>query len=380
MPPLYFDTCSGEVRDAPEIAPHERLNSEQFLHLGRLIVSPDFPFERGDYPLVPQSSWDIDKVLELGKLFVHELAELEPPASLTNPVINNLYVLGLMPHRLYFSASAGRFDGISDFRKQIDAHDKLPMIREPNRNEEYQALSISEITDLILSRYNDLVELPDEAVYDGPITTTIITQLNRMFLAPSTKFIIKQFGGLRKLNEHLGFPDIYSWDDYDFIEYGANVLRHNGVDALTAANIGKLSVRKLGPQYRTIHVRFGWSRFKDLANEEYQNQLSIEHNHEVAVTNYYANNVGYDGDDVSFSEKAQHRALWLLVGHYKPQRKIELPTRLKKRTIEKTIKAIQEQNELLTLGDIEATAVTLNIFDDLWPTTPTVRLPLLDTP
>lgn len=229
-------------------------------------------------------------------------------------IIDKLHILGAFPGRAYFStASNGLFNGLSDFYRAIDSQ---AMLRNPRQlitaNAEFDGLPAEQFIALIIHRCNTLFEFSDGKSFEGPITTSIIEQLNYMGLSPSENYILGRFGGLREINEHLGFPNIRAWDDYDFIQYGADVIELNGADLLTPRNINLLAGAKYGPRYHTIHHRFGWPKFKVLATEEFERRQTAAKAHHAAVVAFYSENVGAT-HELPFETQARYRGMLVLL-------------------------------------------------------------------
>lgn len=374
MSPLYFNTGTGELKDVHENDPSLVVPTQPWQLLTELLVSGTFEYKAADFRPTPLRNWDDNHVRQLGSLVARDLSELENPQGLTKDIVDHLYNLGVFPNQSYFWRRNGRYEGLVDFRKQIGA-DELYQVAHMKRNEEYKGLGIDEFVELILMRYNELRESSERKKFDGPLTTTLLESLNHMNLAPGLKYIRQHFGGIRQLNDYLGFPDIPSWDDYDYIVYGASFIRYNGEDALTVTNIDKLSSLQLGPQMTGIRERFGWSRFKNLAYEEYRSQMLVEQSHNEAVEHYYHENVSTD-NEASLEEMARHRALWLLIGHYHSGSTSHIPDRPSQFVVGRVIGAIEKQTNVCR-AEIETTAIILNVSADLWPVIPYLRPPIL---
>lgn len=380
MPPLYFDKKSGELVD---IESNDIVNKTAQV-AGELIVATDIMLDpaqeivKGSYVIPPRNSWEQQAVVDIAQKLVRDLAELDPPRVLTRDLVQKLYLTGTFPRSAYFLKANGIYEGIDDFRKKIGANDVIYDVRgDATRNDPYRNLTANELAALILDNYDSLFERDkDEPPFDGPITKSVIKTLNRMSLAPAELFIIENFGGLRELNEILGFPNIHAWDTHDYIAYGAEFIRYNGWEKLTPKNMQIISKMNLGPVYITIHNRFRWQRFKSLALEEYEKQLAVEGNHRSAVLQYWEHRNPQPTSDATFEQMARHRALWILTGHYRTNGSAPIPEKPTKKSAKLIIEKISKYRNIAT-AKIETEADILGISHDLWPVESRFRPPIL---
>lgn len=371
---LHFDTLSGALTELPVESTAPCAQAEALLPLTDLLTTPDFPFSYEDFERPTRHEWDMDHVKAIGAAIVGELAALDQPASLTKRRLRRLHILGILPS--YSDLESPELGGYMAFKEAVDP-DPRRETRLSSRNEEYADLTLSELADVILNRYNALVEGPDGRPFGGPITTAMVRQLNGLDMAPSPQYIQTRFGSkpIAKLNETLGFPDVLSWDKHDYITYGASVLRHNGPGSLTQPNIFMLAKQHYGPHVQAICTRFSWTEFQELSRDELDRQLATEQAHRVNVETYYET-AGSDLSDIPFEEKAQYRALSILLKYYDV--KLQLPKRMKGQQTNSTVmRAIHHVRSAISLGEIESTAVMLDLANDLWPAEAPRRPPIL---
>ena len=376
---LYFGVESGDVyehlaNEAP-IDTSGRIITDQKIPLAEFLVKDWFPFVKGDYPRPERTAWSKEQVEELGRMIVRDLAELDPPTILARPIINKLSTLGIFPSKKYFEPYMGHYNGIIDFRQQIGA-DELEPVRHIKSKEErtkiydkYAKLGLEEFTNLILSRYDDLLELPEGRHYDGPITTIMIEAMCRMDIAPSCAFIEDTYGGLTELNEYRGFPDIESWNETDYIQYGARVIKENGPGSLTETNINKLSVHHLGPSNSTIFNKFGsLSAFQNLAMAEYVRQSVIDEARSAAIEQHFEE-TPYNGGAPKDPDKRM-----LIWARYQVA-KACLPSRvytsklpeISKLPNEDFVRRLLGVVQGLTEAYVEIMAEDLQVMDYIWP-------------
>lgn len=195
---------------------------------------------------------------------------------------------------------------------------------------------------------------------------------------PSPSLIAKRFGNLRHFQEHLGFPDIHSWDKDDYIDYGVKVSVANGIDRPSRTVFDTLSQRNRGPSARGIINHFGKiSTFQDAVEAERETReiLDAEVSSERASQRW---NMIEDGtvphalfahngphDVTSF---LQQTARYLLVTEalhesYPQAEKIHI-ARLQPKSI---INALRVRGTSLSAAELEVWAESNGLFDDIWP-------------
>ncbi len=380
MPHLFFGVESGIVYDFPgnevPVDTSGRVITDQMIPLAEFVAKQVFPFNKGDYPLPERSMWSTEIVMKLGRKVVEDLAELNPPVALTKPIINHLYVLGIFPHSTYFLSEEGRFNGLTDYRSRIGAQELVQNVRQMHdRNIEYGNLSVDELAELLLDRYNAHIKPLHKKQHQGPLTTDVIKELNQVGLAPSDNYIHVHLGGLRRLNEALGFPDIYSWTDEDFIAYGADVIRYNGKSSLTVDTINTLASYDYGPRYGTIRTRLGWNTFTQQATKEYERQDIASQKYHRIVTDYYAEHVARSDAKVTFDEMAIYRGFHILAEHYGISKSKDI-RQISQQAIEGLKRQICSERHV-SEAELETNAIMIQVYDDLWPPARRKRPPIL---
>jgi hypothetical protein len=372
MPPLYFDAHRVELIDVPEEVSVVR-NQQRLKPLAQLLVTGEFPYTDGDFPMPRHNQWQREHIEHVGSLVARELAELSPPADFGVKAARRLQILGLFPSRDLVEKTYGSW---YEFKQTIEVGCNAQR-NDIYRNKEYDQLSRTELLDMLIKNYGSVHETSSREKFVGPFKRGIIVELNRMDLAPGVDYLLKRFGSIGIMNEYLGFPDIASWDEHDYITFGASVLRHNGRNSITKSNIRTLSANNLGPHDESIKARFDWEKFKKLSLQEVERQLAEEEKHRLSVEEYYGLHVSPEASSIKFAEKAQHRALYLIGSYYLKGKTPELPNRLVEGSVQKVMNYLLERTRGLTIADIETTAVSMDIFDDLWPTSFPERLPII---
>ena len=178
-------------------------------------------------------------------------------------------------------------------------------------------------------------------------------------------------GGLRKLNSHLGFPDIRSFEYDDFIDWGVRTMRVNEGQRLSTTSIAILSKRSCGPSDITIYKNFGnLPAFFDKVEDAYldSEQRRQEHAAELAAT---FDTLGVAQENAwTDAYKQQFTARYIVAQRCLPNAPKEQLATLATNGPGTFTKSILHTNPELTAGHIELLAVRLEVFDDIWPPYP----------
>jgi hypothetical protein len=353
---LYFDPESPKILPLreDEVALHPAV-----LPLGHLLVASEFNYEKGDFPIIHLSDWGPEKGLEVGKQVAAELAEQVPPAKFTQEIIKRLHILGVFPDFNYVRRHYGSLGNYVEAIGGIPSQDTA----------RYDKMSRHELLRYIVDGYR-------EAGFTVALSESMIETMHQLQMAPHVNYVWKRLGGVREINDTLGYPNIREWGPRDYLKFGAQVLRLNGIDSLTVSNMLKLAQMHLGPYPTTIKAKFGsWGTYRNLAVEEYKTELAHEAARAKLIKDYYTEHAPETAAEVSFNAMARFRAIRLISEYYK----LTTPpgSRAHIKTVGRLVATIQEQRPDISMGDIEATAVFFDVFDELWPTQPTLHPPIL---
>ena len=351
MPPLFYDPHSREIieasnNDARDLAPHA-------LRLGHLLLTKEFDYESISGSRIPLSALDAEQGLQVGRRITEEIEEVSHnPVPFTQEMVRRLNLLGVFPDFNYIRKNFGT---LGNFTSLIGARRS----EQHNSNAAYDDLSYVECIEKIITAYTSVYEGP---VLQKPITRTIIESLYTIGLGPSRPYVERRLGGVSKINEYLGFPDVKSWDDISYLRYGADILRYNGANTLTVANIDALASKNLGPYTASIKTKFGsFGNFKSLAQKFFEDEQNFFISHGY-LPRSSTNTVP---EEISQEQLRQHIALVSLLKHYLPDESTIKDTTTS--SVDNAIRHIQKHNPRATFADIEITAMTLRIFDDIWP-------------
>jgi len=189
---------------------------------------------------------------------------------------------------------------------------------------------------------------------------------------PGRRVLLERVGGVNALNELIGYPDIKTWSDEDFIEWGIKVQEANPHEPLGTNIFNILSRRDRGPSANTIASRFGIRSFSALVAE----QRTAKKKAAAEIENHWAGRYDY-----------------LITWHLIEQPEKEIPPAEKARIAMRydvarlclptapagTIRSIARSrvglitdirarsNKGVTAAQVEMVAVSLHVFDELFP-------------
>ena len=227
MHEVWFNIGTGEIavgQDAAEALIAE--TGDMIVPLEELVLDDNFPFQPGDYPRIKTADITQEEALIAGKSLARIFQSREKPLPMGKKHIERLNILGLLPGINYIKRNFGR---LSTYVDEIGAVANRKSTR-------FDGLTTPEIMQLVLDVH--LASSPD-----SPVTMKEIKSYYDADILPHYDYIIARTGNLAKINEYLGFPDIASWDQTDYILYGARVIRFNGEGGLTARNLDNLAIQ-----------------------------------------------------------------------------------------------------------------------------------------
>jgi len=162
---------------------------------------------------------------------------------------------------------------------------------------------------------------------------------------PSLLQITQRAGGIRKLNESIGYPDIHEWDTEDYLEWGMRVAKANPGGTLTTRLLNHLSRRERGPSPSTIANKFGSLRVFQREIDAFREGVPIEETpHRTA----------YD-------------AKFALAENLLPPVLAHSFERLSQLPISLFLDTLQDLRPSLRLKDIETAATSLDTSQESWP-------------
>ncbi len=348
---VWFDIISGQLAVGDEGLESLATDaSSQVVPLADLVFAEDFPYQKGDFEHTP-TQMTPDEALAIGKSIAKILITPIDRLPLSRELVERLNILGVLPSVNQIKRQFGK---LSIFCEQIGAATNRTSTK-------FEGITPESLLELIL-------ELRGSTSFVSPITKKELNFYYGTGQFPSYDFIARKVGGLAELNEHIGFPDVRSWDETDYVQFGARVLSENGPSSLTARNLNKLSMRHLGPSGPTIIDHFGSiSTFQSLAIAEYARRSVLDEARSVAVEQHFAE-TQYEGSVPD--EPSERMRIW---GRYQLARACvkNLPeselTNLSQLENGHFVKKLLTLKEWLTETDIEVMALSLQVMDYIWP-------------
>jgi hypothetical protein len=363
---VWFDTSTGEVAfDEPEISELVQRASNTAVPLGDIVLSEQFPFEKGQYERIPADRLDPVEGILLGKAIGQILMRPDNSVPLSKEHVRRLNILGLFPDINYIER---RYGTLSNFRNLIKADHVRNYV-------DYESMTPEELLRHVLSAHAEISD-------GGPITRAEITLLHGLKKLPSYKYLRTRIGGTGVINEILGYPDISSWDTLDHVRYGVRVIQLNGPHSLTQTNINKLAKEHLGPWDVTIKKYFNnsWKDYVKAVYEECELVETVKNrdNSEEVANHFVRLDYANDTPDTN----VEKRTIWA-----RYQIAVDIcgggnRTLLKQLSLlptESFVKKITEIHPHITLAHIETTAIIYDVEELLWPSLKPIEIkqPLL---
>jgi acyl carrier protein len=347
---VWFDTNSGQLAIGDEALLSLATDASSLVvPLADLVFANKFPYKKGDFE--PANPMTPDEALVAGRGIAKVLITPTERLPLSRELVGRLNILGILPSVNQIKRQFGK---LSIFCEQIGAATNRTSTR-------FEGITSADLVELVMG-------LRKTTSLDSPITKKELDFYYGTGRFPGYDFIVKNVGGLANLNEHLGFPDIRKWDETDYVQFGARLLKENGLGSLTARNLNKLSARRLGPSGITVIDHFGSiSTFQNLASAEYARQSTIDAARSAAVEQHFME-THYKGG--APKDPGKRILIW---GRYQVARAClktladsEL-TKIAKLENGDFVDKILRVRSGLSLADLEIMAVSLQVEDYIWP-------------
>lgn len=362
MTEAWFNTGTGELSVGEEATfILQQAVGHLAVPLAEIITAPDFPYRKGDYAHVSAADFSPEDGIAFGRQLVSMLGSSGLNVPMRFEHIERAHILGLFPDMNFVKR---RYGSLSNFRHLIGAE-------RPRPASDYDSTPLQELFQKVFDEHKTHGA-------EGPITIAELALFYNFGKLPSYDYLHHRFGGVKKLNEYLGYADVGSWDETDCILYGALVLEENGTDSLTIPNIERLAAQKYGPYPQAIKKRVGtWDEFKQASLEEYWRQVEYTKRIDAAIARHFES-VRYDTSQVPTPDN--RRAIWAKYEVAKNCLSTQETDFLQQLSVLPTpefIKVIQLKHRTKKLVDIETVALDLGVFDDLWPRVVPIRKPKL---
>jgi len=314
----------------------------------------DDQFKDADSTIEPEDThqkWEVEAVLAMGRLVVDALRDETTTLPFTEDHLRRMQVANLLPSRKFIVNNFGSF---SEFRRAIEA-------TRPRPSSDFDTVTKPEI-------YNMVFETHRKYGGDQPLSIKLLTMYHNFGHIPSYKYLYNRFGGVRELNEFLGYPNVAKWDMHDFVQYGVRIIEVNGQGSLTRSNVDALAKDKHGPYSQLIYRRFGsWDTYRHFVAEEYERYNQAKRIRQRSIDKHFQE-VDYitpvpDGDQ-------ERRAIWaryLVAQSYAHALSEDAIKTLALLPSHEFVQKLQALQPRVTSCDIELAAHALNVVDDIWP-------------
>ncbi len=357
MSEFWFDTRDGALLIGREAA-IPRLNEagSDVLPLAEILEAEEFPYGIHEYDKTEVEDWTKEDYINYGRWVLNIIKTEEELQPITRRHIVRLYQLGLGPRHTHM-LEACQAKTWWELRREVGS----PPGHDIGRFLEW---TLQDFVNYARSLEAELKRKPTELDYaqasikrDGPTPRIIDSRLP---------------GGVGYLNENLGYPNIHNWTKDDYVSWGAKVIKANGGRTITSQFPKILSKRKRGPSDRTIYNHFGnWDNFITQAEEEFIQLEQEARTSRVSKLKHYTEMVKDGTLPTEFSnldeeQLIQGAAKYLVVSKCAPDLSSYQKLVISQRQ-HTYVEALMNAKEGLTAGKIEIIAISLEVFDDIWP-------------
>lgn len=383
----FFDTQNGEIlrgQDELDNYVEQGADIETVYNLGLLLRDRKVALTTENYDSPETINWDRDQFVGYGRWIdqivappIHREDHRFQENRLNRDVFDQAARLGLGPGK---NAIRRNFGSLSRFYIEIDAESA-------QFTGVFQEWSIDDFVTYIKSRGNG----------KRPTTERLREVSRRDPTKPSPDLIstrFKDIGGFSKILELAGYTVVNLWDEQDYIEWGVKFMEANDGELPTSRMANFLSRKHLGPAGRTIIDNFNKiSVFQRRVAEEYYNrkdeqaaqrQLRIDR----ILDDFAAKKLPYElFADLSLENDAETKETLAMVLNGKNANEAILrwakysvlneltPNISSNRRASLSrgegydrgfVAAIRKHHDI-PAGEIECAALTLDVFDAIWP-------------
>jgi len=324
-----------------------------------LVRDPNFPYLNGDFERLDTAEWTRQDYINFGhwalSIVQNPEETVNPVSALTRDHLDRFRILGLGPGAY---ALRREFGPLWRFREALDMH-------AGKANRRYADWSLQDFSNYTARIAREIRRKPTEADF---------ADFHRRGLGPHFSEIQQRVrGGIRRLNDSVGYPDITDWQPEDYIYWGVNVMKANEDQQLTEPMLYTLSRKKRGPSARTIANHFGnltpfyWQvEEAHAASKQAEEKRTAEKLTEIfALT---------ESDvlptDVLQLEPNRQLAIlgqWSVARHCLPHLPPERLSGLATVRGSRFITELKKAGRSVRTVDIELAALQLGYSDDLWP-------------
>lgn len=355
MERVWYDQQEGRmlVGQAALDASLEQTGIGDIVPLRDLLEADDFAHTVRSFDKLDTSSWTREDLIVSGRFVLKLLQQVdgtEQPVKQKH--IDRMYVLGLGPITGALYGRKNRpFTNLTDYLRAIGS-------TVVSAKKLYHSWTEEDFGD-----YSKRLE----AKLGRPPTINDYDDAARTGEGPSQFIVYQRTDGVAALNERNGHVDVRFWEETDYVQWGADVIEANPDIGLTITACTILSARRQGPSDPNVKKHFGsWKAFKARAIEEADRRAveragKLKQYRDMAELGQLPKEYSQYDDD----QLIRAAARFVLVSTCLPGRNTDDIAELLRK--HRGLQSIQKIRPELSAGHIETTAVTLDIFDDIWP-------------
>lgn len=344
----WIDTRTGD-QIVGEVAYDERVGQSQpgdLVSIQDILINPDFPYNPADYKKPRKITHDRDQLIAYGTWILSHLEGTDHEGRVTREHIARLGAFAVGPG-VYGVKS--QFDGdLWRFQEAIGSGAKRTL-------ETYHEWTHYRLIEFAHALSKRLRRKPTEVDYERACEDLD---------APSFYVLRQTIGGIAKINELIGYPNIQDWNEEDYVNWGVKVMQANNGARPTARIMNVLSQRKRGPSPSIVYQKFKISYFQERVWERYGQVVEEDQVRTAERLSLY------DETAVSTDISDQKKIAWIgkhelarALVRNKPNSYYDF---LSRQPVNEFVKLIQRDTDL-SLGHIELKAVSLGVYDDIWP-------------
>lgn len=357
MAEFWYDTSEGALL-VGAFAAEQRMQEvgQMVVPLAEVLTNPDYAVRAPEELKINSEGWDDDAKVAYGQWILQVVtAGTGDPTAVTRQVFRQARNLGLGP--------SPRSLDFNEFKDTIG----VPLGNRSDRraHRRFRDADEDDIIDAAIGYFKDSGHKISDNEYDQAAKTGSVPNLRRLSEALGG-------GGVSALNELLGYPNIPSWQEEDFIDYGVNFVKANGPEALTGTLNSILAELKYGPATRTIIERFGkWNIYKGKVLAKYQQIETTKQTRLAAYRQRIADGTfPAEYGALPEDELLAIGARYTLIEACAPQAIRKDKDKIARfKNIRFLFRDLGELSKHLTPGYIEMVALSLHILDQLYPTT-----------
>lgn len=364
MSKIYFDLRDGAmlIGDAAITPRLEQSGIGDVIPLAELLRAEEVSRE---YARQSRGAWTNEDFLALGRVAFDLLRQLYPGTGVTleNRDMERMYELGIGPDPAKMVGKKRGIKSYEDIRTEIGA----PPGYKPR----------GMFDDWTLADYVRYAAEVEAAVGGKPRPEDYDAYARRHRDKPPLHVVKKIRGGIKSLNERIGYPNFQTWEPEEYVDFGVKFIEVNGLDLFTSTAFEVLHKRRRGPRYLLIRKKFdSWPSYKSLVLEAAAEQAEAQKFDREAKLQKYESLIEdgalpRGGKDLSERDLlvwgARHMLISALFGCKirSAHRKAALSAKTNRTFVHALLEADATQS--LHIGRIELEASIIGVYDDLWP-------------